>query len=95
MVGMECPLANYTHNADYAASAMFGYGKAYAAEVEGIYEKEIKMIYTTEPALAYTFYGLTNETVVMDVLTRLNRMGSKATFFISEVEMRRYQNWYN
>ena len=90
MVGMECPFANCTHNADFAAPAMFGNGKAYAAEVEGIYEKEIKMIYTTEPALAYTFYGLTNETVVMDVLTRLNRMGSKATFFISEVEMRRY-----
>ena len=90
MVGMEFPVATYMHNADFAASATFGYGKANAAEVDGIYEKEIKMIYTTEPALAFTFYGLTNETVVTDVLARLNRMDSKATFFISEVEMRRY-----
>ena len=46
------------------------------------------MIYTTEPAIAFTFSGLSQESVVEDVLRRLKRMNSKATFFVTENEMR-------
>ncbi len=68
---------------------LFSFNKVYAAEAEGGYSKEIRTIYTTEPALAYSFSGLANEEAVQDVLNRLNNIGSKATFFISEIEMKK------
>ena len=68
---------------------LFAFSKVYAAEAEGGYSKEIRTIYTTEPALAYSFSGLANEEAVRDVLNRLNNIGSKATFFISETEMKK------
>ncbi len=51
---------------------------------------EIKMIATTEPAIAYTFAGLANETVVNDVLARLDKLAIKATFFVLETEIDKY-----
>ena len=75
-------------------SFKIGLSKAYAAESPGNTDdsanaaKEIKMIYTTEPAVAYSFSGLSQESVVEDVLRRLKRMSSKATFFVTENEMR-------
>lgn len=63
---------------------------AYAAEVPQQPATEIKTIYTTEQALAYTFGGLTKAAVVDDVLERLDKLGIKATFFVSETEMRKY-----
>lgn len=75
-------------------AGLFSYSKAYAAvdsEIQGnATNREIKLVYTTEHALAYTFSGLGNEVVVRDVLDRLNRMGSKATFFVTEVELRQH-----
>jgi peptidoglycan/xylan/chitin deacetylase (PgdA/CDA1 family) len=70
--------------------AMFTGRTAYAAENIDNRLKEIKIIPTTEPALAFTFGGLTNETVVNDVLSRLNYLGIKATFFVTEAEMKKY-----
>jgi peptidoglycan/xylan/chitin deacetylase (PgdA/CDA1 family) len=72
------------------AMALFTCPTAYAAEVIDSNAKEIKMISTTEPALSYTFGGLANEGVVSDVLGRLNKLGIKATFFVAEIEMKRY-----
>jgi len=71
-------------------TALFVGRTAYAAESVNSEAQEIKMIPTTEPALSYTFGGLANEAVVNDVLTRLHRLGIKATFFVAEVEMRKY-----
>lgn len=71
-------------------AALFSFRTAYAAEAAETGAKEIKMIYTTEPAVAYSFGGLSNQAAVNDVLGRLNSLGIKATFFIMEVEMRRY-----
>ena len=73
-------------------AALFTLRKAYAAENDNAPEKEIKMIFTTEPALAYSFTGLSNEPVVYDVLNRMKRIGSKGTFFVSELEMRQNPN---
>ena len=71
-------------------TAFFSFPTAYAAEIIENNAKEIKMISTTEPALSYTFGGLSNEAVVRDVLGRLNNLGIKATFFVAEVEMKKY-----
>ncbi len=62
---------------------------AYAAEPTDNQVQEIKTISTTEPALAYTFGGLANETAVTDVLGRLQALGIKATFFVAETEMKK------
>lgn len=70
--------------------ALFTYRTAYAAEIADNNAKEIKIISTTEPALSYTFGGLSNEAVVNDVLGRLNNLGIKATFFVAEIEMKKY-----
>lgn len=70
--------------------ALFTCRTAYAAEIADDGAKEIKMILTTEPALSYTFGGLSNEVVVNDVLEKLNRLGIKATFFVTETEMKKY-----
>lgn len=69
--------------------ALFSLRTAYAADLTKE-AAEIKVISTTEPALSFTFGGLANEAVVNDVLRRLNNLGIKATFFVAEIEMRRY-----
>ncbi len=63
---------------------------AYAAENGRQPATEMKMIFTTEQALSYTFGGLAKETVVDDVLEKLNKLGIKATFFVAETEMKKY-----
>ena len=68
----------------------FTFRTAYAAESVDNYAKEIRIISTTEPALSYTLGGLSKEAVVHDVLVRLNTLGIKATFFVMEIEMKRY-----
>ena len=70
--------------------SLFTCRTAYAAEIQDHNPQEIKIISTTEPALSYTFGGLTNKAVVNDVLTRLNDLGIKATFFVAETEMKKY-----
>lgn len=72
-------------------TALFACRTAFAAEfTENNMAKELKFIPTSEQAIAYTFGGLTNEKAVNDVLARLKRLGIKGTFFVMEVEMRRY-----
>lgn len=71
-------------------TALFTLRTAYAAETVESNAKEIKIISTTEPALSYTFGGLANAAVVNDVLGRLHNLGIKATFFVAEVEMKKY-----
>jgi len=70
--------------------ALFSIQTVYAAELADNNAREIKMISTTEPALSYSFGGLSNKAVVNDVLGRLNVLGIKATFFVAEIEMKRY-----
>jgi peptidoglycan-N-acetylglucosamine deacetylase len=70
--------------------SLFSCRTAYAAENIDSNAQEIKTILTTEPALSYTFGGLSDEGVVNDVLERLNRLGIKATFFVTETEMKKY-----
>ncbi|QDR79729.1 polysaccharide deacetylase family sporulation protein PdaB [Sporomusa termitida] len=70
---------------------LFGSRTAYAAAATGDNQaREIKTIFTTEPAIAYTFGGLANETAVADVLGRLKELDIKATFFVAEPEMQKH-----
>jgi len=69
---------------------LIGCRTAFAAENPRQLATEIKMVYTAEPALSYTFGGLSQEAVVDDVLNRLKNLGIKATFFVTEVEMKQY-----
>ncbi|HWR08284.1 polysaccharide deacetylase family protein [Sporomusa sp.] len=69
---------------------LFSIRTAYAAATVADQAQEIKTIFTTEPALAYTFGGLANEAVVTDVLGRLKELGIIATFFVAEPEMKKY-----
>lgn len=62
---------------------------AYAAENPQKAAEEMKLVFTTEQAVAFTFSGLTNETAVNDVLEYLQQIHSKGTFFIAETELRK------
>lgn len=59
------------------------------AQNEGRLAEEMKMVFTTQPAVPFTFTGLSREASVRDILKRLDAMGAKATFFVFELEMRR------
>lgn len=85
--------AVFTTMADFIEeqiASLFTFSVAYAAESTENKNAEIKVIATTEPALAYTFAGLTKKAVVDNVLLKLNQLGIKATFFVSELEMKSY-----
>lgn len=69
---------------------VFTCSTAYAAENVTTNGKEIKIISTAEPALSYTFGGLSNETVVNEVLRKLNELGIKGTFFVMGVELKQH-----
>lgn len=45
-------------------------------------------VYTVQPSVAYSFYGASNTTVLQDVLNKLNNQKIKATFFITEKDIR-------
>jgi Predicted xylanase/chitin deacetylase len=49
-----------------------------------------RMIATTMPAVIYTFGGLENEAALDDVLSRLQAMKARGTFFVLEIELQRY-----
>ena len=68
-------------------SALFSLRTAYAAKPMA---EELKIIPTTEPALSYSFGGLSNLSSVNSVLEKLQELDIKGTFFVLEVEMRRY-----
>lgn len=50
--------------------------------------EEIKMVQTTEPAMAFLFFGIENQPVLQDILSVLNARGYKGTFFVTYQEMR-------
>ncbi len=50
--------------------------------------KEIRMVYTTERALSYTYTGISNTKVLKDVLKNLDELKAKGTFFVTEEEIK-------
>lgn len=70
--------------------ALFRCRTVYAAGAADDKAQEFKFIPTTEQALSYTFGGLAKPAAVDFVLDKLNQLGIRGTFFIAEVEMRRY-----
>ncbi len=83
------------------AGALIGCKTAYATPVrEGLEElrvknngrlaTEIKTIHTTERAINYSFAGIANEVSLNAVLTALEKLNGKATFFVTEKDINKY-----
>ncbi len=53
----------------------------------GKYAGVRNMVYTSEKAMTFVFYGVTNRRVLEDVLGILNKKGYKSTFFVTSDEM--------
>ena len=52
--------------------------------------QEIKSIHTTEKALNYSFAGISNGAALDDVLNTLDTLHGKATFFVTEKDIKKY-----
>lgn len=55
---------------------------------QGKKAEEFNTVYTTEQALAYTFYGISNRYVLDDVLKKLDLLDAKGTFFVTEKDIK-------
>lgn len=66
--------------------------KQLRAANKGELATEVKAVYTTDKALSYTFTGISNTKVLKDVLNKLDKLGAKGTFFVTEEETRKYGN---
>ncbi|HOV40738.1 MAG TPA: polysaccharide deacetylase family protein [Oscillospiraceae bacterium] len=51
---------------------------------------EIKSVYTTMPAVSYVFRGISDKETLYAVLDTLDRLGAKATFFVTGKELIKY-----
>lgn len=52
--------------------------------------KIITKLYTTQPSVGYVFRGISNKEVLDNVLAVLDRIGAKATFFVTGKEILKY-----
>lgn len=59
---------------------------------EGALATENNMIFTTEKAFSFAFFGITNKVTLADILSRLDEKGYKATFFATYDEFINCQN---
>lgn len=57
---------------------------------EGLEAPKERFLTTTAQKVVLTFGGLTKKEAVEDMLTHLDAMGAKATFFVTELELRKY-----
>lgn len=62
--------------------------KALRKKNNGKKAEVINTVYTTEQALSFTFYGVSNTAVTDDVLDKLDSLNAKATFFVSEKDIK-------
>ena len=63
--------------------------KALKKQNNGKLAAEEKMIYTTDPSVMCTFTGMSNKKSVEAVLSALDKIHGKGTFFVTERELRR------
>lgn len=64
--------------------------EALRAKNNGKLATEIKSIYTTERAINYSFAGISNEVSLNAVLSTLDELHGKATFFVTEKDITKY-----
>ena len=64
--------------------------EALRAKNEGRLAPKERFLTTTAQKVVLTFGGLTRKESVEDILDHLDRMGVKATFFVTELELRKY-----
>lgn len=60
------------------------------AQNNGVLAAEEKMVYTTDPSVMFTFTGISNKKAVDAMLSALDQVSGKGTFFITERELRRH-----
>lgn len=60
------------------------------AENQGKLASVNSKIYTTQPALSYTFRGLSDENVLNNVLNTLDELSCKGTFFVTKSEIEHF-----
>ena len=80
---MEKPPATYTAADKVRYDALREQNQGKEAEKQ-------RFISTTAQKVVLTFGGLTRPEEVLDLLDRLDAMGTKATFFVTELEARKY-----
>lgn len=56
----------------------------------GILSPIVSRFYTTQEALSYTFRGLSNESILDNVLASLDKYNAKGTFFVTKNEIENY-----
>lgn len=64
--------------------------EAFREKNEGRLAPKERFLTTTAQKVVLTFGGLTRKESVEDILDHLDRMGVKATFFVTELELRKY-----
>lgn len=64
------------------------YMEGLRAANHGKKSQKYNTIYTTEQALSYTFYGISSREVLKNVLTTLDTLGVKGTFFVTEQDLK-------
>lgn len=74
----------------YAAAPAQKDLEALRAQNKGKLRQEIKSIHTTEKALNYSFAGISNEAALDAVLNTLDMLHGKATFFVTDKDIRKY-----
>ncbi len=57
---------------------------------KGKLSEDTVKIYTSEKAVAYTFFGISNEITFNDVINKLSKLKIKATFFVSKEDIEKY-----
>ncbi len=73
----------------YTAAAKARY-EALREENEGREAPKARFLTTTAQKVVLTFGGLTKKEAVLDMLDHLDAMGAKATFFVTELEIRKH-----
>ena len=77
------------HKVTYTADDKARY-EALREKNEGRLAPKERFLTTTAQKVVLTFGGLTRKESVEDILDHLDRMGVKATFFVTELELRKY-----
>ena len=59
---------------------------------KGNFSPIVSKFFTTQESLSYTFRGISNERVLDNVLTSLNKYNAKGTFYVTREEIKNYPN---
>ena len=79
----------------YITDSQYETYEAYRTANNGKLVSIISPIHTTERAVAYTFYGISNTVVLGDVLEKLSQINAQGTFFVSVTDIESFPDSIN